>query len=270
MRRVSAPLALLIIIQSATTASAWGPLGHRLTGRLAERHLNPKARAAIMALLEPGESLADASLWADDHRRDVKGSGPWHYVDVPLDQERYDDKFSGPEPEKGYIVPKIREFRAILKDPARPLAERRLALRFLIHLVEDLHMPLHVGDNHDRGGNDTQVQFFDQGSNMHRVWDSNIIERAEHDQDRWFADLIAMDTEEARTKVMGGTVEDWATESLLLARRAYQDPATGQKIKSGHKLADAYQAANLPLARERLYRAGIRLAMLLNQEFPER
>jgi hypothetical protein len=269
MRRVSGPLALIFMLQAATTASAWGPLGHRLTGRLAERHLNPKAKAAVAALLEPGESLATASLWADEHRRDVKGSAPWHYVDVPLEQDRYDDRFSGPEPEKGYIVPKIREFRAILTDPTRPVAERRLALRFLAHLVEDLHMPLHVGDNHDRGGNDTQVRFFDQGSNMHRVWDSGIIEHAGRDEDRWLAELAAMDTDEARSKAMGGTVEDWATESLLAARRAYQDPATGAAIKRGHKLADVYQVANLPVARQRLYRAGIRLAMVLNEVFPE-
>ena len=269
MRRVSGPLALMFMLQAATTASAWGPLGHRLTGRLAERHLNPKAKAAVAALLEPGESLATASLWADEHKRDVKGSAPWHYVDVPLEQDRYDDRFSGPEPEKGYIVPKIREFRAILRDPTRPVEERRLALRFLAHLVEDLHMPLHVGDNHDRGGNDTQVRFFDKGSNMHRVWDSGIIEHAGRDEDRWLAELVAMDSDEARSKAIGGSVEEWTTESLLAARQAYQDPATGAKIKRGQKLADAYQVANLPVARQRLYRAGIRLAMVLNEEFPE-
>ena len=90
------------------------------------------------------------------------------------------------------------------------------------------------------------------------------------DEDRWLAQLVAMDTDEARSKAMGGTVEDWATESLLLARQAYQDPATGQKIKKGQKLTDAYQAASLPVARQRLYRAGIRLAMVLNDVFPER
>ncbi len=124
----------------------------------------------MAALLEPGESLADAPTWADEHPRDIKGSGPWHYVDVPLDQDRYDDRFAGDAPEKGNIVPKIREFKAVLKDRGRPIEERRIALRFLIHLVEDLHMPLHVGDNHDRGGNDTQVQFFDKGTNMHQLW----------------------------------------------------------------------------------------------------
>ncbi len=262
-------LAWFVVFLAAVPSWAWGPLGHRLSGRLAERHLNPRAKAAVASLLEPGESLADASTWADEHRRDIEGSGPWHYVDVPLDQDRYDDRFAGPQPERGYIVPKIREFRAILKDPNRPITERRNALRFLVHLVEDLHMPMHVGDNHDRGGNDTQVQFFDRGSNMHRVWDSGIIGRAEPNEDRWLADLVAMDTPEARSKAQAGTIEGWATESLLAAKKAYQDPTTGQRIKSGHKLADAYQKTSLPVVKLRLYQASVRLAMILNEVFPE-
>jgi hypothetical protein len=261
-------LALLIALQ-ASPARAWAPLGHRLAGRLAERHLTPKARAAVKELLEPGESMADASTWADEHRRDIKGSGPWHYVDVPLDQVRYDDRFAGDTPEKGYIIPKIREFKAILKDRSRPLEERRVALRFLIHLVEDLHMPLHVGDNRDRGGNDTQVRFFDQGTNMHRLWDGDMIARAGADEERWLTDLLAMDTPEARTRAMAGAVEDWATESLLAAKDAYKDAASGRKIKAGTKLGESYQATNLPVARQRLYQAGVRLAMVLNEIFQE-
>jgi len=66
-------------------------------------------------------------------------------------------------------VDKIHEFQATLKDPARSVEDRRFALRFLIHLVEDLHMPLHVGDDHDKGGNRTQVRFYDRGTNMHRL-----------------------------------------------------------------------------------------------------
>ncbi len=259
-------VATLIAFQGAS-ARAWAPLGHRLAGRLAEKHLTPRAKAAVVELLEPGETMAAASTWADEHRRDIKGSGPWHYVDVPLDQDRYSDRFAGDAPEKGNIVPKIREFRAILKDRSRPLQERRIALRFLIHLVEDLHMPLHVGDNHDRGGNDTQVQFFGQGTNMHRLWDGDMIGRVCTDEGCWLDDLVAMDTPEARARAMAGTVEDWATESLLAAKEAYKDPATGQKIKAGTKLADAYQQANLPVARRRLYQGGVRLAMVLNEVF---
>jgi hypothetical protein len=102
--RLIVALSLLAALQAAPPVWAWGRLGHRLTARIAERNLNPKARAAVKALLEEGESMADASTWADEHRRDIKGSGPWHYVDVPLDEPRYDARFSGPDPRKGCVV----------------------------------------------------------------------------------------------------------------------------------------------------------------------
>ena len=164
---------------------------------------------------------------------------------------------------------KIYEFQATLKAPARSVEDRRFALRFLIHCVEDLHQPLHVGDNHDKGGNRTQVRFYDRGTNMHRLWDSDMIERAGDDEDFWLADLALLDTPANREAAMRGSVEDWATESLLAARAAYQVPETGMRIKSGQKLADAYQEANLPVVRRRLFQAGVRLALVLNEAFPD-
>jgi nuclease S1 len=113
-------------------------------------------------------------------------------------------------------------------------------------------MPLHVGDNKDKGGNNTQVRFFDKGTNMHRLWDSDTIQRTGHTEEFWLADLGQLDTAEARDAAMKGTVEDWATESLLAARQAYQVPETGQRLKPLQKLADAYLEANLPVVRRRL------------------
>jgi len=103
-------LTLLAVLQTATPVWAWGRLGHRLTARIAERHLTERAEAEIRALLEPGESLADASTWADEHRWEMPKTAPWHYVDVPLDQERYDARLSGDDPKRGCIVDKIRRF----------------------------------------------------------------------------------------------------------------------------------------------------------------
>jgi hypothetical protein len=267
MRRFAAALTSLFLIlnQLASPAWAWGRTGHRVISKLAERHLTDQANAEIKALLGPSESLADASTWADEHRREMPTTAPWHYVDVPLDEPRYDDKFAGDEPTKGYIVPKIRELRAVLKDRSRPVEEPRFALRFLIHLVQDLHMPLHVGENHDNGGNTLQVRWYDHGSNLHRVWDSGIIDEARRGEDGWLTDLVALDTDEARGKAQTGSVEDWATESLLAAREVYQDPATGRRMKSGAKLGDACQERSLPVAKRRLYQAGARLAWMLNE-----
>jgi hypothetical protein len=263
-------LMLLAALQSAAPAWAWGRTGHRVIAKLAERHLTDRAKAEIKALLEPGESLADASTWADEVRGRMRHTAPWHYVDIPLDEPRYDDRFAGDEPSKGYIVPKIRELRLVLADRSRPIEERRQALRFLVHFVEDLHMPLHVGENHDKGGNDLQVRWFDRGSNLHRVWDSGIIDHAGRGEDGWLADLIAIDTDQARAEAQKGSVEDWATESFLAAREAYQDPGTGQPMKPGAKLGDAYQERSLPVAKQRLYRAGARLTWVLNEALGER
>ena len=171
-------------------------------------------------------------------------------------------------PRKGYVVDKIHDFKVVVNDPGRSLADRRIALRFLVHFIEDLHMPLHVGDNDDKGGNRTQVRFFDQGTNMHSLWDSGMIEHVS-------ADRRCLAGRPGRARHAGldarpreGTIEDWATESLLAARQAYQVPETGKRLKSGQKLADAYLKANLPALRGRLYHASARLAWVLNDAFP--
>jgi len=123
----------LIVPQCCSTACAWGRLGHRVIARLAEKHMTPDAKAAVAALLEPGESLADASLWADENRGRLPKTAPWHYVDVPLDAPKYDAKFSGDVSSKGCVVDKINEFRLVVKDKSKPIEERRFALRFLLH-----------------------------------------------------------------------------------------------------------------------------------------
>jgi hypothetical protein len=160
-------------------------------------------------------------------------------VDVPLSEPRYDARFSGPDARHGSIVDKIREFRATLADQSRPVEDRRFALRILVRQVGDLHQPLHVGDNHDRGGIDSQVRFFTRGSNLHRVWDSEIIERAGRDEELWLAELVKLDK----------------TDAL---------------IKPGRELGDEYQAENSPVVRLSsggCTRRGVRLAMVLNSAF---
>jgi hypothetical protein len=258
---------LLITIQATTPAWAWGQLGHRVISRIAEKHLTPQAKAAVAALLEPGESLADASLWADENRRRLPKTAPWHYVDVPLDESKYDPKWSADDPNKGCIVDKINEFKLTVKDASKSIDDRRFALRFLVHCIEDLHMPMHVGDNGDKGGNRTQVRFYDRGTNMHTLWDTLIIEHVSKSEDFWLTDLAALDTAENRTEWMKGSVEDWATESLHAARQAYQVPETGVRLKPGQKLGDVYQDKSLPVIRRRLSQAGLRLAMVLNECF---
>jgi hypothetical protein len=226
-------LSLLLIFSSAGPAWAWGRTGHRVISRLAERHLTDRTKAEIKALLEPGESLADCSTWADEVRGKMRHTAPWHYIDIPLDEPRYDDRFAADDARHGYIVPKIRELRATLKDRSKSVEERRFALRFLVHLVQDLHMPMHVGDNRDRGGGACQVRFFRCGTGRHRAGHTFLIGQWSRDEGRWLAELVAINKLLDRAMAMDGTAEDCATESLLAAREAYQDPTTGRRIKPG-------------------------------------
>jgi hypothetical protein len=115
-------LTFLFVLQSATPAFARGRLGRRVISRLAEQNLTPAAKAAIAELLEPGESLADASLWADENRRRLPKTAPWHYVDVPLYEPRYDAKFSADDPKHGCVVDKINEFRSVVNDKTKSIA----------------------------------------------------------------------------------------------------------------------------------------------------
>ncbi len=171
------------------------------------------------------------------------------------------------DPKKGCVVEKIKEFRKTLKDPTKRVEDRRFALGFLIHCVEDMHMPMHVGDNHDRGGNDTQVRFFDRGTNMHSLWDGGMLARMSDKEDDWLKELTVLPSAQSPDKIAAGAVEDWATESLLAAREAYVDPKTNERIKSGDKLRLDYHNKSIPVVKERMYLAGIRLARVLSELF---
>jgi hypothetical protein len=245
----------------AGPAWGWGRLGHRVAGRIAEERLTPAAKAAVRGLLEPGESLADISTWADDYRRDHRETGPWHYANVPITEPKFDVRFIPPE---GCVVTKVDEFRKILADPSTGRESRVQALKFLTHFVQDMHQPVHVGHRDDRGGNNLQVQFFEEGSNLHAVWDSGLLERPGRDEPTYFALLSRTITPELADAWSAGTTVDWANESLDLARRAYRDPASGAEMRSGARLGQPYQDANLPMAERRVAQAGVRLAWILN------
>ncbi len=110
-------LTLLVTLQTATPAWAWGSLGHRVIARLAEKHMTPQAKAAVAALLEPGESIADASLRADWNR--VSKTAPWHYVNIRLDEPEYDRNRSADDPRHSCIMDKINEFPLVVMDKSK-------------------------------------------------------------------------------------------------------------------------------------------------------
>jgi nuclease S1 len=255
-----AVMALTAMTLTTELSWSWGRIGHRVSSRMAEVRLTPAALAAVHRLLEPGEGLADVCMWADEQRQ-VPESGPWHHVNVPISEPRYDPRYCPPT---GCVVSKIEDFKHILMARNSTREQRQQALRFLIHFIQDLHQPLHVGDTGSRGGNMIQVRFLDIGSNLHEVWDSKILERHSQNEQVWLWELDGLAKPRMVAEWAEGSVDDWATESLTEAKLAYRIPGGGALLKSGAKLGDDYCLFALPIIQRRLAQSGIRVAVTLN------
>jgi hypothetical protein len=245
----------------AGPAFAWGRLAHRASAKLAESRLTPAARAAVREILEPGESLADASTWADEHSGDIPGSRAWHYVNVPISADSYDPR----DCRGNCIVSRLEEFRAALADRNAPLPRRRMALRYVVHLVQDLHQPLHVGDHRDRGGNALQLTYYrDDRTNLHQLWDSGLFRNRFRHENQLLDEIETRANRPDAKSWRAGTIEDWANESLQAAKIAYKVPGGDEPIRRGTRLGRDYERANLPLATRRVAQSGVRLADMLN------
>lgn len=153
-------------------ALAWGAQGHQVIATLAQAQLSVKAKAEVDRLLalEPGETLATISTWADEHRNPA--SAKWHYVNFPRESCTFDAQRDCPDGK--CVVAAIEKQLHILGSAGAD--ERRLAaLKYLVHLVGDVHQPLHAGYRDDKGGNKHQLQAFMRGTNLHAVWDTGLI-----------------------------------------------------------------------------------------------
>jgi hypothetical protein len=132
---------------------------------------------------------------------------------MPLDEAKYDPKWSADDPKKGCVIDKISEFRKVVRDKSKSIDERRFALRFVINCIEDMHMPMHVGDNHDRGGNDTQVRFFGRGTKMHTLWDTDMIEWHTRSEDVWLKEIAELATPQSQQDASGGPMA-WLSTNM--------------------------------------------------------
>jgi nuclease S1 len=261
--RTSGLVILAVFIMTSNCVWAWGPLGHRVAAKMAQENLTPKALSAIHHLLGPKVNLEDISAWADE-QKDISKNSKWHYVNIPITEQHYDPKYC---PSSGCIVSKIKDFQRILQDPASDKRQKQEALKYLVHFIADLHNPLHVGDNGDQGGNQLQVQFMNTGTNLHRVWDSLVMERHSKNENVWMWYFVRLAKPKAIVRWSKGTPEDWATETLQVAKEAYRLPGSKTVMKSGAKLNEEYYAFAFKIIQKQLATAGIRTAYILNETF---
>ena len=248
----------LICYLVSVQAFAWGQTGHRVTGALAQLYLSEHSKAAI-AQLYPAASLAEISTLADENRSNPdpfwqKMAGPWHYVTIPKGKE-YSDVGA---PQQGDALTALQQFSAILKDPQAHTEDKQLALHFIVHIIGDLHQPLHAGNGTDRGGNDEKVEFFWENSNLHTVWDSGMIDRQQLSYTEW-TDWLSKKISPAQAAQWQQTDPlVWITESIQIRDRIYPEQ---------NKLSWQYQYEHLPTVKLRLQQAGVRIAAFLNEVY---
>ena len=237
----------------ASPALAWGPTGHRAVGRVAERHLSPEVAREVAALLAP-EQLAYVTTWADEIRPDpawAKGES-WHWVTIPVGTT-YATSKKNPA---GDVIEAIARFERILADRSAPRVERQQALKWLAHLVGDLHQPLHAGTRDDRGGNETVVLWFSEPSNLHRVWDHHMIEQSELSFSELAEKVNVATPEDVRAWQASGPVE-WADESRALGERAYE--------LGDRRLGWRYIFDHWAEVERRIVQGGVRLAGVITR-----
>lgn len=272
MRRLLPTVFLLLL---APSAMAWSALGHRLTGELAQRHLNPAANAEVAVLLEgePDPTLAGVATWADTLRASdperFKATSRWHYINTPPGICSYVPERDCANGE--CVIGAIEAQRRILADRGQPLTARRDALKFVVHFVGDVHQPMHANNHADKGGNDYQISlrtdlqpeayaranYVDgvMGTNLHSTWDFYILASPRLDLRQYADRLDALPWPPMTTPLSAPRA--WAGEScrLIESRRLYPD---------GHKLDRSYLDAMRPLAEQRVRQGAYRLAQLLN------
>lgn len=253
------PIILLLVFSQAmfSMTDTWGPTGHRATGKIAEKHLTRKAKRKIIKLLE-GESLAFVSTYADEIKSDknYRKYSSWHYVNMPL-EGNYETAVKNP---KGDLISGINFCISVLKDNNSTIQEKRFHLKMLVHLIGDLHQPLHIGRKEDKGGNTIQVQWHGKGSNLHRVWDSDMINRWGMGYDELANNTKLLSKGQIKA-IQKGSLLDWVKESHALAKKVYGSAAVGEKLRY------RYSYLNFPTVRNQLQKGGIRLAKILNDIF---
>jgi hypothetical protein len=286
MNRFLRPLAAFSLLAFASSSFAWIDTGHMVIAAIAEGRLNKTAWDECDRLLKIGgtpetKGFIAASVWADDTK--TKENGPWHYIDFPY---RTDGKPTQTKPGDENAAWAINHFSDILKDKTKPDADRADALRYLIHIVGDIHQPMHAisreSDEHptgDRGGNDFPIKTGDlfasmerPPTNLHFLWDMGVGEFMPGIEKR----PLGPDGE-GRIRIMGQNltvkfpvalfkdqVNDldpmvWAKESFNSATQmAY-------KVRTGGEIDLSYAGPAKTIAGARAALAGYRLAALLNK-----
>jgi hypothetical protein len=262
------------------TSFPWGQTGHRVVGHIAQSTLSPATTKKIKLILG-GESLARVSIWPDKIKsapKQYSHTFSWHYTNWPKGQDKYKMKNN-----QGQLIEAIHNQIKILKKKQSSKKDKAQAIKFLVHLIGDLHQPLHVGNGLDRGGNTCQVLFHKKRTNLHRLWDTGMIDFTQLSYTE-LANFLK-NKPQAPVKLLSQiAILNWARESKNLRKDLYPNEQGKRKnnrqklpnyCQKDHSLSDdelpqlgyTYSYRFMPIVEKRLLQAGIRLGSLLENIF---
>lgn len=258
----TAILIITFISISITSFAWWGQTGHRVVGEIADHYLSRKAKKAIREILG-NESIAITSNWADFIKSDSTFNylNPWHYINVKQGLSQADfngflenDTITDAWTRLNFLIGELRNKQL-------DLATKQMYLRLLIHIVGDIHQPLHIGRLEDLGGNRIRVLWFGDTTNLHSVWDEKLIESQKLSYTEYTA-AIDHTTKEQRENLQAQPMSEWFYESYLLAGKVY-----GGVSGTFPRLGFRYNFDYIEMLNGQLLKGGVRLAGLLNSIF---
>ena len=237
------------------SAMAWGPKGHDTVAYIAEKHLSKKTLQKVLEVLD-GHSLVYVANWMDNasHTDEYAYTKTWHYVNVDPSEGSYANSVKAAS---GDAVTAINTLVDNLKSGELTPEQERVQLMMLIHIVGDIHCPMHAGHKSDRGGNGTQVKYFGKQKKLHSVWDSEIVESAHRWSYSEWQDQIDRATPKQQQAYMQGTPNDWIEETVILANEVYESAS-----EVGNMSYD-YVAEYAPIIEQQFLKGGLRLAKLI-------
>lgn len=244
------------ILVSTSSAFAWGAKGHDITCAIAQQHLSKKAQKKVAEIFD-GKSMVYWANWMDNasHTPEYAYTKTWHYKNIDAN-ETYETAAQNPS---GDVLTAIEAQVKALKSGELNHEQEAIALRMLVHLVGDLHCPMHMGHKSDLGGNRWQVQYFRQGKNLHGIWDSDIIESAHKwTHTEWVEEIDRASKAEVKA-ILAGTPGDWGRETYEAATKIYNETPVGKQLSYDEV---AYWT---PTVEEQLLKGGLRLAAILNE-----
>ena len=251
----------IIFLGSLFHTMDWGSTGHRVVAEIANNYLTDNTRERIYNILE-GETLVNASTYADDIKSDKRYSEyyDWHFINMQLDQD-YEDTVPS---EKGDVYIAINRCIDVLESNSVSDLDKSFYLKLLIHFVGDLHQPLHIGRYEDRGANRVYVKWFGRNSNLHRVWDSEMINSHNMSYSELALNLpnpsFLVLTDEAK-EFKRSDILDWVNEIHEYTNEIYNN------VSINDKLGYEYQYENFETVKDLLLTGGLRLAIILNYLF---